>query len=144
MIDFDRILQRLNFMTIRLNRLKKFESLPLESYLDELDNQLIAERILELITQAAIDINNHIIKKNLNLEEVTGKESFLVLKNHNILSGKLAEELSKSSNFRNLLAHEYLDINDHQVFEIIPKALKQFSLYILEIKKYIDSFDNLK
>ncbi|PHV64003.1 type VII toxin-antitoxin system HepT family RNase toxin [Cyanobacterium aponinum] len=139
MIDVDRILERLKFMTIRLNRLKQFESLALESYLDQLDSQLIAERILELIIQSAIDINNHIIRKGLKLEEVTGKESFLVLKNHGILSRKLAEELSKSTNFRNLLAHEYLDINDHKVFELIPKALKQYSLYVLEIKQYLDS-----
>ena len=130
-------------MTQRLDRLKNFKSLTLESYIDELDSQLIAERILELVIQSAVDINNHIIKRGLKLPEANARNSFLLLKAHDILSDKLAEDLSKSVNFRNLLAHEYLEVDNYKVFEIIPKALKQYSLYVLEISQYLDSLENI-
>ena len=142
MIDIDRVLERLNFMTKRLNRLKSLEFVSLETYLDDLDSQLIAERILELIIQAAIDINNHIIKQGLKLEAVGPKESFLILRECQILSEELAQQLSKSAIFRNILAHEYLDIDDNIVFNLIPKALKQYPLYVLQIQQYLNSLEN--
>jgi uncharacterized protein YutE (UPF0331/DUF86 family) len=128
-------------MTKHLERLRRFESITLEEYINDEDSKLIVERILELTIQSAIDINSHIITKHLNLDFSTPQESFFILSNYGILNQDSAKDLSKSPNFRNLLAHEYLDIDDQQVFNLISKALNQYPFYIKEIKQYLASLE---
>ena len=51
------VLSRLKFIADNLRELRRFESITLEEYLSSFDQKIISERILELIIQAALDIN---------------------------------------------------------------------------------------
>jgi uncharacterized protein YutE (UPF0331/DUF86 family) len=54
---------RLELIGRYLDHLKKFAGVSLNDYLSSFEQQLITERLLQLMTQAAIDINDHILSK---------------------------------------------------------------------------------
>ncbi len=140
--DQNRVLLRLNFLIQQLSYLKEYELISFETYLNNFEKKATIERILELMIQAAIDINRHLITQKLRSPfPTTAKESFLQLGQENILTEDLAAKLAKSAGLRNVLAHEYLEIDDKIIYQSIPLALTQYPLYIQQIITYLDSFD---
>ncbi|MGK7960010.1 type VII toxin-antitoxin system HepT family RNase toxin [Crocosphaera sp.] len=140
--DKKRVFLRVNFLIQQLSYLKEYELISFETYLNKFEKKATIERTLELMIQAAIDINKHLITQQLRLPfPTTAKDSFLQLGQKKILTEDLAANLAKSAGLRNVLAHEYLEIDDKIIYQSIPLALTQYPLYIQQIITYLDSLD---
>ena len=126
-------------MSDNLRELRRFETITLDKYLASFDLKIISERILELVIQAALDINEHLLTKGLQVQATTNKQSFLNLGKYNIITVELAEELSLSAGVRNILAHQYLNINHKILFRHIQKTLIIYPQYISQIANYLDN-----
>lgn len=102
---------------------------------------MVVERLLQLMTQAAIDINEHILSK-INPENSTANfEAFLEIGKYDVINLDLAKRLAPSAGLRNRLVHEYDDIDQSLVFGAIKFALLQYPLYVQQINIYINSLD---
>lgn len=132
---------RLEFIARYLDNLKRFEEISLDDYLNSFDNQLIIERLLQLMTQAAIDINDHILSKLNPGKEETNFQAFIELGKYGVISPELAKQLAPSAGLRNRLVHEYDDIDPEQVFKAISFALQQYPLYVRQINNYLILLD---
>src|SRR5438034_11069335 len=85
-----------------------------------------AERYLQLAIQAVLDVSNHIVSDmNLNLP-ADSQELFELLAKHKVLSVRLSRKLAPMAGFRNLLVHEYLEIDRHRVYRILKGELEDF------------------
>lgn len=135
------VLTRLKFISDYLRKLRRFESMSLEEYLDNFDHKTISERMLELIFQAAIDINEHILTQTQAVESITNKESFIRAGECGVITPELADQLVESAGLRNILAHQYLNINYVDLFDSIQKALTRYPIYIQQVTKYLDSLE---
>lgn len=133
------VLSRLNFMADYLQELKRYNSMTLEDYLSSFDQKIISERIMELIAQAAIDINEHILTHDKNIDSLSNKDSFIKAGQYGIITRELAVDLAKSAGLRNILAHKYLEINYVELFNSIQVALNQYPLYIQQVTEYLNS-----
>lgn len=138
-IDTAIVTTRLEFIARYLDRLKGFERVSLDDYLVNFDNQLIVERILQLIAQAVIDINEHILGKLSPGNSATNFESFIELSKYQVLTPELARQIAPSSGLRNRLVHEYDEIDPQQVFNSIALALQQYPLYVRQVNSYLIS-----
>jgi uncharacterized protein YutE (UPF0331/DUF86 family) len=132
---------RLELIGRYLERLKNFELISLDEYLNSFDQQLILERLLQLMTQAAIDINDHILSKLNPGKSYTNFDAFIELSKYEIITPELAKKIAPSSGLINRLVHEYDDIDQKQVFKAISFALQQYPLYIRQIKSYLISLE---
>lgn len=140
--DQNRVLLRIDFLAQQLSYLKEYESISFDTYINSFEKRATIERTLELIIQAAIDINRHLITRKLKLPfPTTAKNSFLQLRKENILTEELAKQLAKSAGLRNILAHEYLEIDDMLIYRSIPLALTQYPLCIKQLITYLDSLN---
>jgi uncharacterized protein YutE (UPF0331/DUF86 family) len=140
------IFKKLAGITKRLNYLADYESLTLAEFLEDEVRQAAIERLLELIIQAAIDINKMLLKQaGIKLrrgdEATSNAEAFVLAGEQGFISQSLATELAESSKFRNVLAHLYDDIVPESVHEAIQFALTQYPQYITEIETYLDSLE---
>lgn len=132
------VLTRLGFIAQNLQKLKRFETMSLVQYLDDSDSQIISERLLEVIIQTSIDINKHLLTQGYQINSSTYKESFHQLGDYEIIPRQLAEELSNAASLRNVLAHEYLNIDYSKLFTSIQKVLVLYPLYVKQITQYLD------
>ncbi|MEA5503845.1 DUF86 domain-containing protein [Halotia wernerae UHCC 0503] len=140
-IDTVIVTTRLEFIARYLDNLKRFEAISLDYYLNSFDSQLIIERLLQLMTQAAIDINDHILSKLNPGKSETNFDAFIELAKYGVISTELATQLAPSSGLRNRLVHEYDDIDPREVFKSISFALQQYPLYVRQINNYLISLD---
>lgn len=139
-IDPEIVLVRLRLITKYYNTLEKFRSISLDDFLADFHQQLIVERLLQLITQAAIDINEHILSRLNPGNCITNFEAFIELSKYEIITPELARQLAPSAGLRNRLVHEYDDIDPNQVFLAITFALQQYPMYIRQINSYLISW----
>ena len=96
-----------------------------------------AERYLQLAIQAVLDISNHIVadmKLNLPSE---ARDLFPLLVKRKIFSTRLSEKLMSMSGFRNVLVHEYLEIDRHRVYNVMKNDLTDFEKFIKAVSKLL-------
>lgn len=145
-LDPEAIAQKLGRMVDRIDRLKQFEGLTLEDYLQDDLKQAAIERLLETIIGAALSINKTLLKRGAGLipsdaESFKNFESFILMGENGFIPAELANQLAPSGSFRNILAHEYDDIEPAQVYNALQKAISQYPQYVKAIQNYLDTLE---
>lgn len=144
-INREAMLSKLSRMVDRLDNLKRFETISLAAYLEDSDRQLIVERQLELLIQSALDINKAFLKRVASTpapETISNYESFVLMGEQDFIPLDLAQALAPSGSFRNVLAHDYDDIDPNQVHAALQKALTEYPQYIRAIQTYLDTLED--
>jgi uncharacterized protein YutE (UPF0331/DUF86 family) len=145
-LDPEAIAQKLSRMVERIDRLKRFEKLTLKDYLQDDLKQAAIERLLETIIDSALSINKTLLKRGAGLipidaESFKNFESFILIGENGFIPTDLASQLAPSGSFRNVLAHEYDEINSVQVYNALQKALSQYPQYVRAIQTYLDTLE---
>lgn len=95
------------------------------------------ERILQLIVDEIIDINNHIIRyARLNIPD-DFQSSFLVLAENKIFSKHFAEKIAPVVGLRNRLVHRYEKVDLDILLGSIRKNKVDFREYVKYIFKFL-------
>jgi len=85
-IDSEIVLVRLRLIIKYYNILEKFRSISLDEFLNDFEKQLVVQRLLQLMTQAAIDINDHILSRLNPGNSVTNFEGFIELSKYQVIT----------------------------------------------------------
>ena len=119
-----------------LNHIKSKGEIKLSDYNANRDLQKICERNLETAIQSCLDIGNHIISQdNLGYPE-SNADIIKILAEKKILPPDYSETMLKMVGLRNKLTHEYRDILNNIIVNVIHNNLDDFDKFILHIKKY--------
>ena len=96
-----------------------------------------AERYLQLTIQAVLDISNHIVADmNLSLP-ADSQDLFGLLARRKVLPVPLSKKLVSMAGFRNVLVHEYLEIDRHRVYRVLREDLGDFEEFIKAVSKLL-------
>ncbi|MFA5699886.1 MAG: DUF86 domain-containing protein [Desulfuromonas sp.] len=82
-----------------------------------------AERNLHLAIECLLDIGNHIIADSGHPKPESYADIFRTLKDQGVVSAALFSEIDGMAAFRNLLVHDYVKIDHHQVYRILNSKL---------------------
>jgi uncharacterized protein YutE (UPF0331/DUF86 family) len=91
------------------------------------------ERLLELLVMTASDIVFHLISAKGEQAPTSYKAAFLRVGEIGIISQDLSKSLSLSAGLRNILVHEYEEIDYSLVHKSIPIAIRDFTAFIKEL-----------
>ena len=139
MLDKNVVLARLARLDEYISRLKRFENISLKEYLNDYDLQAIVERNLQLAIQVCIDIANYIVARKKLAFPVEQENIFLILGREEIIPQKLAARIKGMVNFRNILVHDYMDIDSQKVYKILKQGLKDFSEFAKAAVEFIEN-----
>ena len=138
-VDKDIIKRKLAVIVRNLEALGGISQLTILEYEKDLYRRKAAERLLQELIEAAIDINTHLIVELGGTVPDSYYETFLALGSLQVLSSDLARSLAPSAGLRNRLVHEYDAIDDSVVYNSVGQAVKLYTEYIRAIKEYIDA-----
>lgn len=96
-----------------------------------------AERNMQVAIQSVLDICNHIVadmKLEVPDEE---KQAFRILASHKIIPQNLAKTLSAMAGMRNILVHEYLEVDHDRLYSVMKKQLVDFEKLINIVLKLV-------
>ena len=114
-LEFSGIERRLEKLDVCLRKLKPFRSMQKDEILKDPYFQDIIERNLQVAAQSVIDIANRIISLDALKKPRDYYEAILILGQAGILPSDFAQKLAPIAGFRNILVHDYLEIDWEEV-----------------------------
>lgn len=139
MVRVDVIRQKLAVLHGYLGELKAHRAISFEDFVAGGDPQRAIERLLQLVVEAAVDINTHVATEAQGIPPTDYTDSFWSAAKSGLISVELATRLAPSAGLRNALVHEYGDIDNAKVHSAIPMAINGFRDYVREVNKWLSS-----
>ena len=95
------------------------------------------ERILTQLVELAASVNEHVAGDRLQRTARTYRDSFLLAAECGLIDDALRDELVRSVGLRNILVHEYLEVDLDQVRAAIPLALGGYRSYVRQAAVFV-------
>ena len=113
-----------------LKILQRYQKYSKKEIVKNVDIRGATERYLYLVVQATIDLAGAIISfKNLR-KPTTMSENFYILNEEKIINSDLAEMLIKMTGFRNVIVHDYEEINYDIIYDVLKNRLKDIEKFL--------------
>jgi len=134
MTNYSVIENKISYLEKYLSILKSYKKYSREQIEKDVDIKGMVERYLYLLAQSAIDLAEAVLSlKNLR-KPTTFSETFIILEEAKIIDGTLAEKMIRMVGFRNILAHDYAEINYDIVYDVLQNKLSDIEEFIQQIK----------
>lgn len=138
MVDEARVARLLRHLSERVHRLDETRSIPLA---DRTPLWLDAVKYLQITAiEACIDVAQHIGSASGFPPPATNAHAVRLLGERRVVAREVAEELAVAVGFRNVLVHQYIDVDD----DIVVAALERiavFSLFISDVAAWLERQD---
>ena len=136
-LKHDSITERLKELDIILQELSRYTALTEEDLRINLSQRWIIERGLIAAAALILDVADHILVGQFGLHTTTYEDSLLGLRDKEVISDALYQQLKGLGGFRNVLVHLYQDIDPRQVWESYQKGMKIFPQFAQEILHWL-------
>ncbi|MDY6789410.1 MAG: DUF86 domain-containing protein [Candidatus Nanohaloarchaea archaeon] len=120
-----RLKDKIEEISTYLEELEQIKPKNFRSYQEDLQQKAACERYFEKIVEASTDLAFLIIRDKDLERPKDDKNSFDILEQNEIISSNLSEKLKEAKGMRNILAHEYGEVDDRVVFESITDELEE-------------------
>jgi uncharacterized protein YutE (UPF0331/DUF86 family) len=134
--EFSGIERRLEKLSVCLMKLEPFKAKKKEELLQDPYLQDIIERNLEVAAQAVIDIANRIISIEGLEKPRDYYEAIMRLGEADILPIEFATALAPIAGFRNILVHDYMDLNWDEIYKNLHR-LNDIERFMENIKTWV-------
>ena len=138
LVDKELVLFKLQELDRYLTQLKKFQGLRAESLEKDLDQAWIIERGLQLSIQLVLDIGNHILADAGNPAQDYGR-IFEKLAQIDVIPADFAESIKNMAGLRNILVHEYTEVDMKKLTDVLNNSLGDFSKFATYVMSYLDN-----
>jgi uncharacterized protein YutE (UPF0331/DUF86 family) len=137
MVDEALILRKLNELDQYCSQLKEYENTTADQYSDDWKIQRIIERTLQMMIETCADIAGHIIADREFRIPTSYADTFKVLLEEKILDRKLYAIMEKIAKFRNIVVHQYDEVDAEIVTAILKNDLTDFNSYKQAIIRFL-------
>ncbi|OGC12825.1 hypothetical protein A3J90_08805 [candidate division WOR-1 bacterium RIFOXYC2_FULL_37_10] len=142
MIDIDLVRRKLARLNMYLDKLEPFTKKSFNEYLSDPYTKYSTERLIQLIVECASDINSHVVVEKEKRPPEDYTSSFLRAAEVGLITPSLAQKIKGSGGMRNVITHEYMDIDDEKVYNILPSAIVDFKEYIKQVDRFLDGLED--
>ncbi len=119
------------------NDLYTYKDLSLSEYLKQKNTKYVVERLLFLIAETILDFLEHILASKFAVVSESYEDIIKNAMKCEIITENLYKDLKGLGSFRNILAHEYLELNDEHVYQNMKKMIEISDRVLKELKDQI-------
>jgi len=135
-LDRERILAKIDQLDGYVAEMKGIVPESFAEY-QRVEKKRACERLLQVSIEVVIDICNLLVsglRLGLPAEE---EDLFRKLLNAGIVDKEMRDSLREMRGFRNILVHEYAQVDDRLVYEAVKTKLEDFALFKRDILLYL-------
>ncbi|OFV84925.1 MAG: hypothetical protein A2W26_00890 [Acidobacteria bacterium RBG_16_64_8] len=140
MLDRERILAKLDALDGYLRELEQIVPTTFDGY-RRIETKRACERLLQISIESTIDVCGRLViglRLGLPAEET---DLFAKLQQAGVVSAEMAAILGRMKGLRNILVHEYGQVNDRVVYEVFRENLGDFVRFRQEVTKALARAD---
>ncbi|MCG2726453.1 MAG: DUF86 domain-containing protein [Elusimicrobia bacterium] len=113
-----------------LKILERYRKYSKEEIKGDVDIKGMIERYLYLAVQSTIDLAEALISLKNFRKPTTMGEAFRILYEEKIISSPLKDRLTNMVGFRNILAHDYEEMNYDILYDILHHSVKDINKFL--------------
>ena len=129
MVDREIFSRRLAALRGYLEKLRAFQPTSEREFRDSATIHDLAERYLHLAMECVLDLGNHFVAEEGLPTPETNQDTFTRLERAGAIPAELAARLRSWAGFRNILVHEYLDIDHGIAWHAIQNELADLEAF---------------
>ena len=137
MVDKSLALRKLADLQTYLGQIREFAGITLQDYTSDWKTQRIVERTLQMIIEACVDLAHHIISDEGMRTPTSYADAFRVLAENRVIDSTLLVAMERMAKFRNVVVHQYEEVDAEIVIAILRKRLPDLEQYISAILTYL-------
>jgi len=141
-LDPDVIARRLAKILEEVEFLKSIRMQPRKEFLDDGKSLRSTAKAIETIVQSVIDITSHIVAQNHWGVTDTYRTTIVLLAKNKVIPSELSEKLQQVVAMRNILIHQYLEVDFGIVWTSIDEIIKDAPRFIRAIKVFLGIIDD--
>ena len=139
MIDEELVASRIAKIREYANLLARLLQSSKRQFVQDPAYYLQAERLLEVMIQAMLDIGNHLIAGLLLKKPQDYRQVFDILAQNGILPEELLSRVRALVGLRNLLVHEYFEIDHERLHDEAKAGLTDFERFCEAVVRFLQS-----
>ena len=136
MVNQNIVKAKINHIQNCLQRLKEKQHISETELKGSADLQDIIVHNLQLAIQGCIDVASHVVSDEGWAVPDTLAGLFDILKQHKVIPPDLNEKLKKMVGFRNIIIHEYANMDMGKVFRIFTHDIEDIGIFLKYICEY--------
>jgi len=136
-LDPTTILVRLRLIEDLLTDLREIGEVSPNRLRRERFTRHVVERVLTQLVDIANAINTHVAAAELDRAPHSNRASFDDLAKAGVVDHEFADLIAPSASMRNILIHEYLDIDFDRVAAAVPVAIEQYGRYVEQVARWL-------
>lgn len=138
-LDKELVLQKCKYIITDIENINSLlKDVSYEEFATSPKQSTLAERYLERIVNRSVDINFHLVKAAGGPPPDDYTDSFLLLATIGVLDAGTARSIAPAAGVRNILVHEYDDLDMQQFYASLENIAKLFPAYIKAVSEYIE------
>jgi uncharacterized protein YutE (UPF0331/DUF86 family) len=143
----DLVRRKLHLISEDLARLLPFREVSLEELQADDVRMAAVERMLERIVMRAVDVNEHLLSelatgREPRIARLSYRDTFLRLTDLGVYDQPLAERIAASAGLRNILVHDYNDVDRRIVHASIRSCLEDYREYVEKVDRFLDGLED--
>lgn len=139
--DIERIVTAVETVETSLAVLADKQSLSREVYRADREVRDVVERRFVKTTEAVLDIAETLVVNERGEHPESNPAAMLTLSECGVLESDTAERMAQAARFRNVLAHTYGDVIDHDEVYDALQDLARYRDFLVEVRAYLDKID---
>lgn len=128
---------RLVLMRELLETLEKVTASSADDLRADSVTRLAVERIMTQLVDLAVSINQHVVSSLGGLPSADYRSTFGDASKLGLIDTGLARQLASSVGLRNVLVHDYLEVDLQIVADSIPLAKQQYGQYVKAVSRWL-------
>lgn len=133
----DIVWARLRQLRRMLDDLQSYGRIDVETLEADSRTRYAVERILTQVAETAVAVNAHLGASLLGRVRTGYATSFDLAVDVGALSKETAERIKPSAGTRNVLVHQYFDVDYHKVAEAARRAPQDYGSYVNEVSAFL-------
>jgi uncharacterized protein YutE (UPF0331/DUF86 family) len=114
-----------------------------DAYLTDPFVQDVVERNLQVASQVVLDVCTHLIAAQGWESPDTYEDAIVTLARHGVIPNALADSLRGLAGFRNILVHEYLEVDSQIVYVIATDHLDDYEEFARCVVVWVERIEGL-
>ena len=138
-LDPDVVERRLAKILEEVEFLKSIRKQQLKEFLDDGKSLRSTAKAIETIVQSIIDISSHIVAQSHWGVTDTYRTTIALLATNRVIPEELSSNLQQIIAMRNILVHQYLDVDFRIVWESLDELVEDAPKFIRAIRTFVDN-----
>lgn len=130
MVDRTLLLRKISELERYRDQVREFSSITISDYKADWKTQRIVERTLQMMIETCVDIAGHIISDRGMRTPSSYADTFRVLAENSVADLELLAAMERMAKFRNVVVHQYEDVDAEIVIAILRSHLDDFRRYV--------------